>query len=223
MATFIGQMQQLQTDYIVRSVTIVKVPMPLVVQVTNMPGYTAQVGTESTFVIDATSTYDPDSPGSGLTFIWTCPTGVFGCNRQSPTLAVSKAMRVQAGLNQVGSTFSVMLQVYSSTKVSEIFTLTLSIVKQNYTLCMQVKLQNSLNDQFGIAKDQEFPVQLKLSTEKLCDNLIINSIAWSTIGSPFWIVSPDQSVVSIISASSLPSNLTRVNARVVFTATDLST
>ena len=105
---------------------------------------TVSVGTEMSYTIDASASYDIDYPSSQsmFSFVWDCP-GLMTCSGTGPRLTITKQMRQTASLNGIGSTFAVQVQIYSPYKKSSIVGLNIVIERQNISQCISLQAANS--------------------------------------------------------------------------------
>jgi hypothetical protein len=64
LASYVNSDGVTQYDYIVRSITINKISMPIIIQIAGVANLdqTITVGTESTLILDASTSYDMDYP-----------------------------------------------------------------------------------------------------------------------------------------------------------------
>jgi hypothetical protein len=137
----------LKYDYVVRTVTLTRVPSPIQVKFVGLTNLSEPilVGQESSLTLDASDSLDLDNPFDSrkdYTYIWICPVYMSCQGRQK--LVIKREEREEASLNKVGSVFRVGLQVKSAKKESKGITyISVRIVKQDYSKCLSVGLEGA--------------------------------------------------------------------------------
>ena len=57
--------------------------------------------------------------------------------------------------------------------------MTVRVVKQDYSKCLNVSLEGAESNVLNIYRDESFPLKIKLKPDLICANVIIKSIIWA--------------------------------------------
>eukprot|EP00347_Sterkiella_histriomuscorum_P005081 403357971 len=202
-------------DYLVKSIFINRVASPLIVNFTN--GFDYQVGQEESLIIDASTSFDPDtSIQKQFRYFWICPTSL-NCGQSSPQFILTKQLRQQANLNSINQTFQLGLQIQNpSGKQSMQTYVNIKIIQQDYESCLKVNV-SSIDGIVKVKRDQIFPYQIRLYFNFICENVNIKQIDWITTqdGIPkFWSNDDDGQSIMLKNSLVLPKSTNKVDFQV---------